>query len=103
MLEGDRVGVAVSAVPGEHDIHRRSVGAEQHTLDGQDRGAERQGEGFVRLTVTPAEVGAPDIEALRRQGLDDEAIFETIELAATFNYTSRVAIATGSRVDDSYW
>ena len=56
-----------------------------------------------RLTAAPAEVADADLQRLRDVGLDDEAIFEAIELAAVFNYTSRVAIATGSRVDDSYW
>ena len=49
----------------------------------------------VKLTHTPAECGEPDVEALRQRGYGDEEILHIIELTAMFNYTARLATATG--------
>jgi uncharacterized peroxidase-related enzyme len=49
----------------------------------------------VKLTRTPAAVGAADVEALRAQGWDDRAIHDAIQVIAYFNYINRVAEAVG--------
>jgi len=49
----------------------------------------------VKLTRTPTAVGAADVEELRRHGWDDEAIHDTIQVIAYFNYINRIAEAVG--------
>jgi uncharacterized peroxidase-related enzyme len=49
----------------------------------------------VKLTRTPAAVGAPDVAALRAQGWDDEAIHDAIQVIAYFNYINRIAEGVG--------
>jgi uncharacterized peroxidase-related enzyme len=49
----------------------------------------------VKLTHTPAAVGAADIDELRRHGWTDEAIHDTIQVIAYFNYINRIAEAVG--------
>ncbi len=48
-----------------------------------------------RLTVAPAEMGAPDVEKLRSHGFDDEAISEAYQAASYFNYINRIADGLG--------
>lgn len=50
----------------------------------------------VKLTLTPAEVGAEDAEALRGHGLDDVAIHDAIQVIGYFNYINRVAEGVGT-------
>jgi uncharacterized peroxidase-related enzyme len=52
----------------------------------------------VKLTREPASVRQEDVEALRREGLDDAAIHDAIQVIAYFNYINRVADAVG--IDD---
>ena len=49
-----------------------------------------------KLTLTPAEVGAEDADALRAHGLDDAMISDAIQVIAYFNYINRVAEAVGT-------
>ena len=49
----------------------------------------------VKLTRTPAAVGASDAEELRAQGWDDAAIHDAIQVIAYFNYINRVAEGVG--------
>ena len=49
----------------------------------------------LKLTRTPREVTAADVEALRSAGLDDPHIFEVALVTAYFNYTNRVAEGLG--------
>jgi alkylhydroperoxidase family enzyme len=44
-----------------------------------------------KMTRAPGSLGAADLEALRRVGLDDTAIHEAIQVIAYFNYINRVA------------
>ena len=44
-----------------------------------------------KLTVTPAEVGDADRDALSAQGFSDADIFDICDVAAFFNYTNRMA------------
>jgi uncharacterized peroxidase-related enzyme len=48
-----------------------------------------------KLTRTPAEMRREDVEALRAEGLDDEAIHEVVQIAALFNYYNRLADGLG--------
>ena len=50
--------------------------------------------GFLeKLTLTPADVGRADVEALHAAGLNDQAIEEAIAVAAVFNVIDRLADA----------
>lgn len=55
----------------------------------------------VKLTLTPGRVGAADVEHLRRQGLDDEAITIAAQVIGYFNYINR--IGNGLGVDCEPW
>ncbi len=46
-----------------------------------------------KLTRTPSDMSAADVEGLRRVGFDDRAIHEAIQVVAYFNYINRVADA----------
>ena len=55
-----------------------------------------------KLTATPAEVIEPDREALRAQGLDNEAIFDLAQVIGLFNLSNRMAIATDLMPNAAY-
>ncbi len=56
----------------------------------------------AKLTVSPASVGADDVESLRAHGLDDAAIHDAIQVIAYFAYINRVADAVGIE-DEPEW
>ena len=43
------------------------------------------------MTREPASIRQEDVDALRREGLDDAAIHDAIQVIAYFNYINRVA------------
>ena len=49
----------------------------------------------VKLTLEPAAVARPDVDALRVRGWDDAAIHDAIQVIAYFNYINRVAEGVG--------
>jgi uncharacterized peroxidase-related enzyme len=49
----------------------------------------------VKLTETPASVGAEDADGLRAHGFDDAAINDAIQVISYFNYINRVAEGVG--------
>lgn len=55
-----------------------------------------------KLTKTPGEVVADDIEPLREVGLSDEDIWDVIEVAAMYAYTNRVSAAMGATPNREY-
>ena len=56
----------------------------------------------VKITRTPKECSEADINRLRALGFSDEAIFDIIEIAAMFNFTNRLASATGMMPNRAY-
>lgn len=50
----------------------------------------------AKLTRSPAEVGAADVDALRAHGWNDAAIHDAIQVIAYFNYVNRVSEAVGT-------
>jgi uncharacterized peroxidase-related enzyme len=56
----------------------------------------------VKVTVAPVECGESDLGALRAQGFSDEDVWDVIEVAATFNFTNRLAMATGMMPNREY-
>jgi uncharacterized peroxidase-related enzyme len=49
----------------------------------------------VKLTRTPAQVRAEDLQRLRQAGFDDRAILQINLIASWFNYINRVADGLG--------
>jgi alkylhydroperoxidase family enzyme len=50
----------------------------------------------VKLTATPQAIGAADLAPLRAQGLADTDIHDLVQVAAYFNYITRIADALGT-------
>ncbi len=48
-----------------------------------------------KLTRTPSEMAAADLDRLRAVGLTDRGILDAVEVIAYFNYINRVADALG--------
>jgi uncharacterized peroxidase-related enzyme len=49
----------------------------------------------VKLTLTPGKMTGADVETLRRDGLEDRAILDVVQVVAYFNYVNRVADGLG--------
>ncbi len=56
----------------------------------------------VKLTVTPRECSPADIEYLKSFGLTTEEVWDVIEIAAMYNFTNRMAHATGMMPNPEY-
>jgi uncharacterized peroxidase-related enzyme len=56
----------------------------------------------VKITVKPVECEESDLDALRGHGFSDEDLWDVIEVAATFNFTNRMAMATGMMPNREY-
>ncbi len=56
----------------------------------------------VKLTRVPKECSQADIHRLRSLGFSDQAIFDIAEIAAMFNFTNRLASATGMLPNPEY-
>jgi uncharacterized peroxidase-related enzyme len=56
----------------------------------------------VKITVNPVDCEEADLDALRAHGFSDEDIWDVIEVAATFNFTNRMAMATGMMPNREY-
>lgn len=54
----------------------------------------------VKLTRTPGDIHADDVERLRRVGLDDRAVCDLTLLVAYFNFVNRIASGLGVALDD---
>jgi len=55
-----------------------------------------------RLTLRPVEATEDDLEGLRAQGLSDEDAWDVVEIAAMYNFTNRLALATGQIPNPEY-
>jgi uncharacterized peroxidase-related enzyme len=55
-----------------------------------------------RLTLRPVEATEENLEALRAHGLSDEDAWDVIEVAAMYNFTNRLAQATGQIPNAEY-
>jgi uncharacterized peroxidase-related enzyme len=56
----------------------------------------------VKITKRPTECTLEDVEGLRKQGFRDEDIWDIAEIAAMYNYTNRLASATGMLPNAEY-
>jgi uncharacterized peroxidase-related enzyme len=55
-----------------------------------------------RLTLRPVEVTEEDLEILRSHGLSDEDAWDVVEVAAMYNFTNRLALASGQIPNAEY-
>jgi len=56
----------------------------------------------VKITRTPVECSEADVQYLRNVGFSDQAIFDIAETAAMYNFTNRLASATGMLPNREY-
>jgi uncharacterized peroxidase-related enzyme len=56
----------------------------------------------VKITKSPVECSEADIERLRAAGFSDQAIWDIIETAAMYNFTNRIAAASGMLPNREY-
>lgn len=56
----------------------------------------------VKITVEPRECSRVDIEHLKSLGLTTEEVWDVIEIAAMYNFTNRMAHATGMMPNPEY-
>jgi len=56
----------------------------------------------AKLTRTPSEMTADDIETLRGQGFDDDGINEIVHITALFNYYDRLADGLGIELEPEW-
>lgn len=55
-----------------------------------------------KLTARPAEMTEADLERLRAVGLTDHEVWDVAEIAAMYNFTNRMAQATGQLPNEEY-
>src|SRR4051794_32733670 len=55
-----------------------------------------------RVTRTPLECSEAALDALRAHGLGDEDVWDVIEVTAMYNFTNRLALATGQIPNAEY-
>lgn len=55
-----------------------------------------------KLTARPSEMAEADLVALERFGLTKEEIWDVVEITAMYNFTNRMALATGQLPNEEY-
>jgi uncharacterized peroxidase-related enzyme len=56
----------------------------------------------VKITTAPTTCEESDLDVLREHGLTDEEIWDVAEVAAMYNFTNRMAMATGQMPNEEY-
>lgn len=56
----------------------------------------------VKLTVSPAEMQATDIDSLRDVGLSDDEILDVCQVASYYNFVNRMAQGLGVELEE-HW
>jgi len=81
--------------------------AERVSFDYRRAGLDERTMGLLdyalKITATPVECNEGDIERLRGLGFSDAAIFDIAEVTAMFNFTNRLASATGMMPNREYY
>ncbi|HZT65962.1 MAG TPA: peroxidase-related enzyme [Acidimicrobiales bacterium] len=80
--------------------------ADRITLDYRRAGLDERTKAVldyaVKVTRTPVECDEDDIAGLRRLGLSEEETWDVAEIAAMYNFTNRLAMATGQLPNPEY-
>lgn len=83
-----------------------AVQADRITLDYRRAGLDQRRRAVldyaIKVTRTPAECDQGDIDALMSLGLSLEEVWDVAELAAMYNFTNRLAMATGQLPNEEY-
>ncbi len=74
-----------------------------YTRAGLDKRTTAMLDYAVKITNRPVDCNQGDIENLRQLGFSDEGIFDIAETAAMFNFTNRLASASGMRPNEEYY
>jgi len=56
----------------------------------------------TKLTATPMQMTAADVQALREVGLDDRGIHDVCAITAYFNFVNRMADGLGVELEDRF-
>lgn len=56
----------------------------------------------VKLTVSPASVGAADVDRLKAVGFTDTAVLDICQVVSYYNYVNRLADGLGVELED-HW
>ncbi len=56
----------------------------------------------LKLTITPSEMTASDVEALRDAGFDDRGVVDANQVVSYFNYVNRVVDGLGVELEESW-
>ena len=80
------------AIAQDRNLPELPVAGSSRTLAGRERALVRFA---TKVTREPCDVEESDLEALRREGLNELAIFERVELVATLNAIDRMTTALG--------
>ena len=56
----------------------------------------------VLITARPHELSEADLVALRDVGLSDHEVWDVAEIASMYNFTNRMALATGQQPNEEY-
>ena len=56
----------------------------------------------VKITKAPLDCDESDLDRLRDAGLTDEEVWDVIEIASMYNFTNRMAMATGQMPNEEY-
>jgi uncharacterized peroxidase-related enzyme len=82
------------------------VVADRITLDWKRAGLDDRRRAICeyaeRITIAPQETGPEDIEHLLSFGLTPEEVWDVAEIAAMYNFTNRLAMATGQMPNREY-
>ena len=80
--------------------------ADRITLDWRRAGLDARRaaicEYATRITVAPLDTGPEDVERLLELGLTREEVWDVVEVAAMYNFTNRLALATGMLPNREY-
>lgn len=76
------------------------------TLDWRRAGLDERRQAICafaeKLTLRPRELDETDLEALRAVGLTDEEAWDVAEVAAMYNFTNRMSMATNMLPNEEY-
>lgn len=82
------------------------IKADRITIDYKRAGLDARMEAVldfaVKLTIAPHECLEEDIDHLKNTGLTQEEVWDVIEIAAMYNFTNRMASATGMLPNREY-
>lgn len=90
---------ALAAEGGDPALTEAVVSADHEKLPGRLRALCDYA---VKLTLTPHEMQAADVDALREAGLSDRDVVDANQVVAYFNYVNRIADGLGVTLEEEW-